>query len=71
MFRGVLLVDSESGLASSMSDGERFVFGSDESQKYLQLCSFQGVHAVNVQDYLGSEDGTFASYQFTTARIAC
>ena len=61
-----------SAFLSRMNElGERFVFGSDEPQQYLKLCGFQCVHAVNVQDYLGSEDGILANYQFATAGIAC
>ena len=49
--------------------GERFIFGSDQPRRLLEDY-FAETQVISVQEYLGSADPTFATYQFAVSRLA-
>ena len=48
--------------------GEKFIFGCDDPVAFLDKCGFSNTWVTSAQDYLGSSDPTFSTYQFVVAK---
>jgi methyltransferase (TIGR00027 family) len=49
--------------------GEKFIFGCDTAEAFLAQCGFSNTALTTAQDYLGSNDQTFSTYQFNVASV--
>ncbi|WP_346772164.1 SAM-dependent methyltransferase [Neorhodopirellula lusitana] len=47
--------------------GERFIFGCDQPDSFLQDCGFEDSRATTAGDFLGTSDRSFSTYQFVVS----
>jgi methyltransferase (TIGR00027 family) len=49
--------------------GEQFIFGCDRPATFLEKCGYSNTRVTTAQDYLGSVDQSFSTYQFVVAKV--
>lgn len=48
--------------------GEKFIFGCDDPVEFLAKCGYSNTWVTSSQDYIGSADPTFSTYQFIVSK---